>query len=238
MTTSNPAQPSSESGTVSSASSGGSFTSDVRGTTTDASKGSFFANPDTTEISSTGAIGEQGPQGPEGPAGPTGATGPQGPTGPRGSTGATGPEGPTGSTGPQGPQGDDGDTGATGAQGGQGSYYVKLYQRVATSPDRPDSEWVPGTGRGTYNGSDGWQVTVPSGTLQLWEVEALFNPVSETQIDDEDWSAVFQGGSEGPAGPAGTTGPAGATGPQGPQGDQGPTAVSYTHLTLPTKRIV
>ena len=226
MTTSNPAQPSSESGTVSSASSGGSFTSDVRGTTTDASKGSFFANPDTTTIGATGGIGEQGPQGPEGPAGPRGPQGTQGPTGATGADGATGPagaQGALGDAGPQGPMGDMGADGTTGPAGAQGNYYVKLYQRLATEPDGPDSEWVPGTEstRGTYNGSDGWQITVPSGTLQLWEVEGFFDPTTETQIDEGDWSAVFQAGAEGPAGPAGATGPAGAQGPQGERGEQG-----------------
>ena len=119
--------------------------------------------------------------------------------------------------------GDMGADGTTGPAGVQGSYYVKLYQRATTSPDVPDSEWVPGTDstRGTYNGSDGWQITVPSGTDQLWEVEGFFNPATETQIDEGDWSAVFQAGAEGPAGPAGATGPAGAQGPQGEQGERG-----------------
>ena len=107
-------------------------------------------------------------------------------------------------------------------QGEQGNYYVRLYQRAATEPDGPDSTWSPGTGQGTYNGSDGWQVTVPSGTDQLWEVEAIFDPANETQVDDTDWSGVFQGGSEGPAGPAGPTGPEGPQGEQGEPGQRGP----------------
>ena len=42
-------------------------------------------------------------------------------------------------------------------------------------------------------------------------------------------------GDSGPAGPQGGTGPAG---PQGERGETGAAPVSYTHLTLPTKRIV
>ena len=148
---------------------------------------------------------------------------PAGETGADGAIGPAGPQGAQGDAGPQGPMGDMGADGTTGPAGVQGSYYVKLYQRATTSPDVPDSEWVPGTDstRGTYNGSDGWQITVPSGTDQLWEVEGFFNPATETQIDEGDWSAVFQAGAEGPAGPAGATGPAGAQGPQGERGEQG-----------------
>ena len=79
------------------------------------------------------------------------------------------------------------------------------YQRADSEPDRPDSEWVPGTGnsRGTYSGSDGWGTVVPSGTEQLWEVEAFFNPAEETQVPTADWSSTFQGGAEGPSGQPG-----------------------------------
>ena len=73
MTTSNPASPSND-----------------NGTTTDTSKGSLFATPNSTEIGDLGFVGEQGPEGPAGPAGPTG------PQGPAGSTGTQGPAGPTG----------------------------------------------------------------------------------------------------------------------------------------------
>ena len=43
-------------------------------------------------------------------------------------------------------------------------------------------------------------------------------------------------GNRGAQGDQGPPGPKGDQGPQGPKGDPG--AVSYTHLTLPTKRIV
>ena len=55
--------------------------------------------------------------------------------------------------------------------------------------------------------------------------------------------ATGSAGSTAP-GPQGATGATGSPGNQGPQGSQGPqglrgeAAVSYTHLTLPTKRIV
>ena len=45
-------------------------------------------------------------------------------------------------------------------------------------------------------------------------------------------------GATGAQGPQGIQGIQGATGATGAQGQQGIQAVSYTHLTLPTKRIV
>ena len=107
---------------------------------------------------------------------------------------------------PDGAQGGVGPAGMAGAQGAQGSYQVQLFQRAATQPVAPTGTWTPGAGRGTYNGTDGWQLTVPTGTDQLWEVEGFFDPASETEIAVADWSVVFQGGAIGPAGP---TGPAG-----------------------------
>ena len=110
-----------------------------------------------------------------------------------------------------GPQGPKGDAGADGSAGSQGNYYVKLFQRAESQPDAPDSTWEPATDstRGTYNGTDGWEVTVPDGTDQLWESEGFFDPSAQTEIAADDWSAVFQAGAEGPAGPQGPAGPAG-----------------------------
>ena len=102
-------------------------------------------------------------------------------------------------------------TASAGEQGPQGNYYVRLFQRAATQPDGPDSTWEPATDttRGTYNGTDGWEVTVPDGTDQLWESEASFDPSAQTEIAADDWSSVFQAGAEGPAGVQGPAGPAG-----------------------------
>ena len=86
-----------------------------------------------------------------------------------------------------------------------------MFQRAESQPDAPDSTWEPATEstRGTYNGTDGWEVTVPDGTDQLWESEGFFDPSAQTGIAADDWSAVFQAGAEGPAGPQGPAGPAG-----------------------------
>ena len=88
--------------------------------------------------------------------------------------------------------------------GPQGAYYVKLFLRAATQPNTPtDVTWTPGTGRGTLSGANSanWTLTPTSGTIQLWEVEALFNPDGAQDIAT--WSAVFHAGAEGPVGPKG-----------------------------------
>ena len=88
--------------------------------------------------------------------------------------------------------------------GPQGAYYVKLFLRAATQPNTPtDVTWTPGAGRGTLSGANSanWTLTPTSGTIQLWEVEALFNPAGAQDIAT--WSAVFHAGAEGPAGQRG-----------------------------------
>lgn len=179
------------------------------------SPGGAFANEGAARIFGSdqikGDTGAQGPIGPEGPKGDTGAQGPAGPTGPAGTV-------TVGTTTQLHPDSDANvfNTGTASAavlnfqipQGVQGNYYVKLYQRAATQPAVPTGSWVPGGNRGTYSDTDGWELTVPSGTDQLWEVEAIFDPFSATQIPASEWSSVFQGGAEGPTGPIGPQGPA------------------------------
>ena len=104
--------------------------------------------------------------------------------------------------GEQGEKGDKGD--ASEEAGPQGNYYVKLFLRSATQPNTPtDVTWTPGAGRGTLSGANSanWTLTPTSGTIQLWEVEALFNPAGAQDIST--WSAVFHAGAEGPAGQRG-----------------------------------
>lgn len=213
---------------------GGVFqNTNVAGQTGQEAPGGQFSREGAIEVLGTAAL-----QGPQGPAGPTGATG------------ATGP------TGPQGPTGPAGTPGTAGAQGVQGAYYVKLFQRAASEPSAPTGTWTPpasGADLGTYTGTDSWVTSVPSGTTQIWESQAVFDPATDTNITT--WSSVFQGGAQGPAGDTpvftnvfatdlaagadptallvrnpGTDNyiltfgiPAGATGSTGPAGDDGTT---------------
>lgn len=97
--------------------------------------------------------------------------------------------------------------GRDGTDGVQGSYYVKLFVRATSQPSSPtDVTWTPGTGRGTLSGTNAtnWSLTVPTGSAQLWEIEALFNPADD-ESNITSWSAAFHAGAEGPAGPSGVT---------------------------------
>ena len=202
-------------------------------------------------IGATGPTGPQGPTGSTGSTGPTGAigtTGATGPTGPRGFQGVPGPigfigpQGPTGSTGPQGIQGITGGTGPTGPTGAQG---IQGIQGVTGD-----------TGPTGVQGIQGIQgVTGPTGPTGAQGIQGIQGVTGDTGPT----------GSQGIQGIQGITGATGPTGPQGIQGIQGVTGatgttstlenaefvvnavnvpngttipVSYTHLTLPTKRIV
>ena len=168
------------------------------GGTTDEAPGGQFAQEGFVEIVGTEAL-----------------VGPQGPTGPQGPEGPQGPQGPTGSQGAMGNQG---------IQGPEGRYYVKLFQFAQDRPSRPTGSWSPSDSeRGTYSDTDGWLVSIDYDTEHnLWEVEALFNPDSDTLILSTEWSVVFQSGGTGPVGPVG---------PQGPQGIQGIPGITPTFST-------
>lgn len=177
------------------------------------------------ERGAQGIQGEKGDQGDRGPRGEAGPIGMQGPQGIPGEQGMQGPQGQQGDPGQQGPMGnpgtpgDPGQTGNTGPQGPQGRFRVSLYQRANSSPPVLSSLTYNPTTNVLTNNVD-WQLTVPDGTIQLWEIEGTFNPAdSDTVINT--WSVPFQAGSQGPPGPQGQQGPQGMQGPQGNPGERG-----------------
>ena len=99
-----------------------------------------------------------------------------------------------------------------GPQGDQGSYYVRLFQREAVgstaAPAAPTGTWIPSGREGIYDNSDDWRIAVPTDPVggPLWESQAVFNPAAADQeLTRDNWSAPFQAGSQGPAGPQGTS---------------------------------
>ncbi len=136
-------------------------------------------------------------------------TGPQGTAGTAGADGTDGTPGTPGGDGAKGDKGDPGD---------QGSYDVRIYLRATLQPTLPSGlTWTPSGGLSTN--TPGWQTTVPSGGLDLWESISTFNPANDTSITS--WSIAFQAGGMGPAGPMGPKGEKGEKGDTGPAGSGG-----------------
>ena len=128
-----------------------------------------------------------------------------------------------------GAPGTNGTNGTDGAQGPQGRYTVQIFRRATTAPATPTVTWTEAT-EALTNNPDGWSLTIPSGTEQLFESEGTFNPATgATTITT--WSAVFQAGSQGPTGPAGQDGMDGADGADGTNGTNGTDGVSFTGIT-------
>ena len=97
----------------------------------------------------------------------------------------------------------------SGSQGPQGRYDVNLFTRAASNPGTPtDVIWTAATNALTGANTDGWSLMIPTGTDDLWEVTATFDPAG-TATTITSWSAPFMAGSQGPAGATGATGPRG-----------------------------
>ena len=167
------------------------------------------------KVSRTAVIGAQGNTGQTGSQGPAGAgaQGAAGPTGAQGTAGASGPAGAQGAVGAQGAAGAQGATGSTGAQGSQGTQGNIGVGSITTSTGAPPSP----------NQGDLWWDT-DDGVLLVY-----YNDGNSSQ-----WVSINTG-VRGAQGATGSQGTAGAQGAGGAAGAQGATAVSYTHLTLPTK---
>ena len=128
---------------------------------------------------------------------------------------------------PIGPQGDQGDQGDQGIQGFQGTYEVQVYRRSATAVtiSPADLTWTAATNAlsgADATGPTGWSLSIPSGTDQLYIVQATFDP-SGAATTITTWSAPFQAGAQGPIGM------------QGPQGDPGVDGSGYDNITLGTR---
>lgn len=202
---------------------GGTYTESPGGAFTDSGAARVFGSDRIK-----GDPGPQGPEGPQGPAGPAGAAGAPGSPGAPGSNGQAGRidtvSATTGAIGSEASVTNTGtDTDARlvfsiprGATGAQGNYYVKLWQWDTEQPSGPTGTWTPpaagsNNSSGTYSGTDGWTVTIgtrPTDSDQLWEVEAVFDPATDTSLTAAEFSGVFQGGSQGPRGLTGPTGAA------------------------------
>ena len=98
-----------------------------------------------------------------------------------------------------------GGTGGRGAQGVQGRYVVNVFRRAATQPNIANLIWTATSNALTGSDASQWQLTVPSGTENLWEATGVFDPASgATTITS--WSTTFQAGAHGPAGTNGVDG--------------------------------
>ena len=183
----------------------------------------------TTTTGRTGPTGSRGPAGPAGPRGEVGPQGPPGNTGPRGPNGL--PVDDVTSTGGQNPgdtttiqfevndtpigdpvtiqPGAQGEDGQTGPQGPQGRYRINAYQAATDQPSAPtDLTWTQSTEALTGLDSQSWTLLVPviPDGQELWEIETVFDPGNPGDGTVSVWSAVFQAGSQGPAGPPGEQG--------------------------------
>ena len=130
-------------------------------------------------------------------------------------------------TAPIGPQGDQGDQGDQGIQGFQGTYEVQVYRRSATAVTitPADLTWTAATNSlsgADASGATGWSLSIPSGTDQLYIVQATFDP-SGAATTITTWSAPFQAGAQGPIG---------MQGPQGDPGMDGTDGDGYNNITL------
>ena len=115
-----------------------------------------------------------------------------------------------GADGQDGADGADGQDGAPGEKGDDGEDGISTLIRVLSSTGCT-------TGGNTFEIGDD---TNGDGVLDLTEVILTLDICN---------------GAQGPAGAQGPQGPTGNDGAQGPAGPAGAQAVSYTHLTLPTK---
>ena len=96
-------------------------------------------------------------------------------------------------------------SGGSGNTGPQGAYYVELFKRSSTDIEGQvgpsDVVWTEATEAITGANADGWSVNIPSGTDQLYIVNAFYNPATSTNISD--WSTIFISGHQGADGDTG-----------------------------------
>ena len=192
---------------------------------------------DVEPVTMTGALMRTAFKGDQGAPGGVGATGGVGGAGPAGQKGDPGAD----STVP-GPQGADGNPGADGAQG---QYDVTIFRNGATAPAMPTGGTI-NIATGVLSPPPNWTAdpTVPSANESTYASRVTIDPVTQTGLITPVWSAVYEAGGSGPAGPQGqpgadstvagpagqkgdpgadstVPGPAGAAGGQGAKGDKG-----------------
>ena len=199
-----------------------------------AAAGTYAAWNAVGPISLSGGVGVEGPQGPMGDPGMQGDPGMDGATGPQGDPGAQGPIGLPGAAGIDGTDGTDGtdgmdgamglmgDEGADGAAGPQGPFTIDVFFRSDTitplvSPTVSSFTFDDATGQfvlddaniATTEAGVTWVDEIPTGTEQLYESRAIFNPAGTGPGRLSDFSVPFAAGSAGPQGLTGLTGAAG-----------------------------
>ena len=92
--------------------------------------------------------------------------------------------------------------------GGQARFEVVLFQRRTARPNAPTGTYTPGLIRSadTYTGSDLWRTDATTGTVQLWQARAIYDPAESSAALS--W-AISEAGGTGPQGDTGLRGPSG-----------------------------
>ena len=159
----------------------------------------------------------------KGDPGDQGATGAQGNVGAQGSQGNVGAQGNTGPQGNQGQTGAAGNDGNPGANGAQGQYDVTVFRNGTTPPNMPVGGSVD-IATGVLSPPPNWTAdpTVPGTNENTYASRVTIDPVTQTGLITPVWSAVYEAGGSGPAGPQGLPGAASTVpGPAGQKGDPG-----------------
>ena len=161
-----------------------------------------------------------------------GPTGQQGPTGVKGSTGFQGTTGFQGSTGAQGSQGNQGVQGAADKYATTTTSAFSLALGSTSLTVASGLAWT--TGMDCVIAYDVFNIAYA--TVNSYSTSTLSVTVNKFITNNNiSINPTWVINVDGVIGVKGDTGAQGLTGPQGFTGSQ---AVSYTHLTLPTKRIV
>ena len=165
------------------------------------------------DVENTVVIDAGGNAGPQGPAGPAGPAGPQAMFGTPTSTQVAAGGAPTAAISGTGTADDPYIlafglvTGNTGDQGAQGRFDINIFTRSATAPTTAPTGGSYNFDTGAFTPPTGYvlaqDIASLSGSDQLYQAVASFNPATESGTVTPTWSVPFEAGGTGPAGLSG-----------------------------------